>query len=214
MDNDGLVDVYFKTEADFPVQLYRNLDNRFFENVTLKSGLQFDGGVGDATWMDYNNDGWLDLHVVNFNFQGNDPAPDRLYLNNGDGTFQDITQEAAIDELHTGPHAVWGDYDRDGDMDLFLSHHHFDSQTNEFVSNFLFRNETVNNWLEINLETADNHPPVGTKVSVYTNQNILKREVTNGSIQAPQIADRLLFGLEQRSMVDSIVVLWRSGLRV
>ena len=48
-------------------------------------------------------------------------------------------------------------------------------------------------------------------MSVYTNQNILKQEATNGSIQAPQIANRLLFGLEQLSIVDSIVVLWKSG---
>ncbi|MFQ5708434.1 MAG: T9SS type A sorting domain-containing protein, partial [bacterium] len=105
----------------------------------------------------------------------------------------------------------WSDYDQDGDMDLFLSHFHNDLQSGEIVSNFLFRNETVNNWLEVDLEPRNSTNAVGVRVLAYTQDKTLKRETTYGSIQAPQNANRLLIGLSLKSSLDSLVVVWPSG---
>ncbi len=95
--------------------LFRNDGNGRFTEVSKDSGLSLARGRGlSSTWWDYDGDGWLDLYV------GNDwEDPDRLYRNQGDGTFKDVVKE-------TVPHTTWfsmgsdiGDLNSDGIMDLF-----------------------------------------------------------------------------------------------
>jgi hypothetical protein len=126
-DNDGYPDLYVVDVAgpltDTPEQmahspggnrLYHNNRDGTFTDVTEKAGVGFKGiGMG-AAWADFDNDGYLDLVVTSY---------DRivLYHNNGDGTFSDVTAKAGLDKYHgfwTG--AAWGDYDRDGFVDLYV----------------------------------------------------------------------------------------------
>ncbi|HLW82744.1 MAG TPA: CRTAC1 family protein [Candidatus Acidoferrales bacterium] len=76
-------------------------------------------------WGDYDNDGYPDLYVVNQagafasgHFEG---PGDRLYHNNGNGTFTDVTESAGLEYVHFGMGAYWGDYDNDGLLDLFVT---------------------------------------------------------------------------------------------
>jgi enediyne biosynthesis protein E4 len=126
-DNDGFPDLYVVDVAgpltDTPEQLahspggnrlYHNNGNGTFTDVTEKAGVGFKGIGMAAAWADYDNDGRLDLVVTSY---------DRivLYHNNGDGTFTDVTAKAGLDKFRgfwTG--AAWGDYDRDGNVDLFV----------------------------------------------------------------------------------------------
>ncbi len=87
-----------------------------------------DMGSG-AAWGDYNNDGWLDLFVVNeagpISMTAEEvqksPARCALYLNKGDGTFEDVIEQSGIDFRGWGMAAKWSDYDNDGWLDLFIS---------------------------------------------------------------------------------------------
>jgi hypothetical protein len=70
---------------------------------------------------DYNNDGFLDLYIARRNLNGDGTLQDTLYRNNGDGTFTDVTQQAGLTALGNKWAAVWGDYDNDGFLDLFVA---------------------------------------------------------------------------------------------
>ena len=108
-----------------------------FRDVTAQSGLHFvhssgprssllpeDMGSGLA-WGDYDNDGFPDLYVVNqpsrFGSVKKDGPGNRLFHNNGDGTFTDVTEHAGLELHHFGMGAYWGDYDNDGLLDLFVT---------------------------------------------------------------------------------------------
>lgn len=96
-----------------PDHLYRNNGDGTFSNVSVQSGIRERGHGLSATWWDYNEDGWIDLYV------GNDfTDPDRLYRNNGDGTFTDVISE-------TMPYTTWSsmgadcaDLNNDGLLDF------------------------------------------------------------------------------------------------
>lgn len=95
-------------------QLYRNNGDGTFTDVTTVAGVGFCGiGMG-AAWADYDNDGHLDLMATSY---------DRLvlYRNRGDGTFEDATRRAGLDQFRGfWAGASWGDYDRDGWVDLYV----------------------------------------------------------------------------------------------
>ena len=82
-------------------------------------------GAGMA-WLDYDNDGWMDLYVVQggpFPAAGSPKAGDRLYRNNGNGTFSDVTRKAGLVETAYGMGAVAADYDNDGFVDLYVTNY-------------------------------------------------------------------------------------------
>lgn len=122
-NNDGLQDLYFVNALTVstayepksaPSELYKNLGNLRFENVTEASGLGYPGwGMGTCV-ADLDGDTWRDVYVTTV-------GPDRLYRNRGDGTFEDITDQSGIvaDGWSTG--CGFADFDRDGDLDLFVS---------------------------------------------------------------------------------------------
>ena len=114
-DNDGLPDIYLVSQ-DGPNRLYRQVSPFRFEDVTAAAG-NVDGGAAwgtGASFADIDNDGDLDLYVCNLE------APNRCYRNEGNGTFTEVAQQLGI--AHTGASmmAAFADYDRDGDLDLYL----------------------------------------------------------------------------------------------
>jgi hypothetical protein len=159
-DNDGLQDIYvtgFGGNA-----LYRNLGNCKFEDVTDKAGVGAGGFSTGAAWADYDRDGKVDLFVSryvhvdidNLPQFGNDPRfcrfkgvlvqcgpwglpgeSDLLFHNKGDGTFEEVSKKAGVDDPHHyyGLGATWGDYDNDGWLDLYVA--------NDAGPNFLYRNK-------------------------------------------------------------------------
>jgi hypothetical protein len=124
-DGDGDVDL-FVTRGDIgPNLLYRNNGVGVFAEVAAGSGLAFTATATEnyrhsaATFADMDGDGDLDLFIG-----GLFGDPSFIYANNGDGTFSDVTSGSGIDTLeaeHTVS-AAFGDYDLDGDLDMFLSH--------------------------------------------------------------------------------------------
>ncbi len=98
--------------------LYRNNGNGTFTDVTLEAGVS--DGIKlsfQAVWMDYDNDGWPDLYVINDRWFSNS-----MYRNNGDGTFTDVTQATGTAVPEQDPMtASVADFDNDGDLDIYMT---------------------------------------------------------------------------------------------
>lgn len=115
VDLDGLHDIYFTTQAGSN-ELWRNLGNGRFENVTTEAGLNVDDRIGvAASFADIDNDGDPDLYLTNVRI-GN-----LLFENDGKGHFKDITDQSGTGLKAHSSGAVFFDYDRDGALDLFVS---------------------------------------------------------------------------------------------
>jgi hypothetical protein len=183
-DNDGWEDVYitgFKSSA-----LYRNNHDGTFTDVTAKAGVANTDRWGtSAAFGDYDNDGNLDLYVANYvdvdmnnlpkfgdgpfcqyrgipvncGPRGLKGARDRLYHNNGDGTFTDITEKLGIDKnSYYGLGVLWLDYDKDGCLDLYVAN---DSSPSE-----LYHNNCKGGFTEVGIEagvaySSDGHEQAG-----------------------------------------------------
>jgi hypothetical protein len=137
-DNDGRLDILLMRGAwELPRRpsLLRNTGGGAFEDVTVASGLAAPVSSQGAAWGDYDNDGWLDLYIPGeFNPDRPDPRNrSKLYHNQGDGTFTDVAPRAGVLNERFGKGSDWGDYDNDGDLDLYVS--------NLGQPNRLYRNE-------------------------------------------------------------------------
>ena len=118
-DNDGFMDVAFAGETS--ESLYRNNGNGTFTDVTATSGLNSRQNSNAIAWGDYNNDGLLDLYISRGAPLGQGLLGGTLYRNNGNGTFTDVTAIAGLAQNTNCWAAVWGDYDNDGFLDLFVA---------------------------------------------------------------------------------------------
>ena len=112
-DNDGDLDLYLVNSAA-PSMLYRNNDDGTFVDVTPSDGIDNQGSYGHGVACgDYDNDGYVDIYVTNF-------GANRLYRNNGDGTFTDVTNKSGTGDSHWSSSATFFDYNSDGDLDLYV----------------------------------------------------------------------------------------------
>lgn len=100
-----------------PNRLYRN-DGGSFTDVADEAGVADLGQTRAAAWGDFDGDGWLDLYV---GFAGDSTRPNRLYRSRGDGTFEDVAPAMGAALVGATRQASWIDYDRDGDVDLFVA---------------------------------------------------------------------------------------------
>ena len=121
-DNDGNLDLYCANYGPGAKNiLYRNNGNGTFADVTDQAG------VGDLSWSwmgvwaDVNGDNYQDLYVVNGRYPVGEP--NRLYLNNGNGSFREVSREAGVADKNWGLGASFADIDNDGDLDLFVSNY-------------------------------------------------------------------------------------------
>ena len=126
-DKDGRLDVYIShfhhpQSNSEPNRLFRSVGgsdlDMMFEDVTEFAGVG--NGVQQsfqATWVDLDRDGWLDLHVINDRLQWKDA----LYRNLGDGTFEDVAPDLGVDIAEYSMSSTVADYDKDGDWDFVIS---------------------------------------------------------------------------------------------
>jgi hypothetical protein len=138
-NNDGCMDILVLRGAWEVAQrksLLRNNCDGTFTDVTAASGLAIPAtSTQAAVWVDINNDGLADLFV------GNENGPAQLFLNKGDGTFEDISQSAGIDRTAFSKGVTAADYDNDGYADLYVS--------NLNGSNFLYHNNHNNTFTQV-----------------------------------------------------------------
>ncbi len=141
-DNDGWLDLYVVNHG--ANRLFRNEAGAGFRDVTARAGVGDRGKGTSAAWGDYDNDGWLDLYVTNWScFPECESVDftrqaDRLYHNNGDGGFTDVSGALGYAQtLGAGFAPAFIDYDNDGDLDLYVVN---DKLQNE-IGNLLWRND-------------------------------------------------------------------------
>lgn len=202
-NNDGLWDFsvagYAGASVPVPVKLYRNNGDGTFTDVAVTAGMNDAVISWGVTWADYNNDGFEDC-FVGVSGQSTNCL---LYKNNGNGTFTNATAEAGLSGL-VQLSAAWGDYDNDGDMDLYTS-------GSSSAGNHLYRNngDTTKKWLEINLRgTSANTFGVGAQVEVYAGSLRMMREINTAVGYRSQNMMTAHFGLGANALIDSIIVRW------
>ena len=141
-DNNGFLDLLVLRGAwldtGHPNSLLRNNGDGTFTDVTEAAGLLMPAPTQAAAWGDFDNDGRIDLFIGNES--RGEPAgatdyPSRLFRNNGDGTFTDVAAEAGVAVIGFVKGVVWGDYDNDGRLDLYVTRLRPDEP------NLLFHNE-------------------------------------------------------------------------
>ncbi len=173
-------------------------------------------GFGCA-FFDANLDGWLDLAVANGhidetvrNIRGNVgyAQPPLLFLNNGQGSFRDVAAEVGggFDQPKVGRGLTYGDFDRDGDLDLLLT-------TNNGPA-YLYRNDQLagNRSIRFRLVgTKSNRDAIGAVVRVFAGGLSQSRMVKSGSSYLSQSELPVTFGVEKRDRVERVVVFWPSG---
>jgi hypothetical protein len=181
-DNDGLPDIYVTGYGGNV--LYHNLGNCKFEDVTEKAGVGGGGFSAGAAWADYDRDGHLDLFVSryvhtdlnhlptaenpskNFFHKGlpvenpwtMDGETDLLFHNRGDGTFEEVSKKAGVDDPtgHFGLGVVWGDYDNQGWPSLLVA--------NDTGPNFLYHNKHDGTFEEVGMLSGVALSPEGQEV--------------------------------------------------
>jgi len=120
LNNDGLLDIYFTANMQLN-KLYLNKGNFQFEDITEKAGV-----AGEKAWStgvsiaDVNGDGLLDIYICNSGDIAGDNKQNELFINNGDLTFSEKAEAYGLADRGFSTHAAFFDYDRDGDLDLYL----------------------------------------------------------------------------------------------
>jgi hypothetical protein len=121
-DADGDLDLYL-TQLGLANVLARNDGSFTFTDVSAAAAVDDPGAGRAAAFADFDGDARLDLYVANYNgiVPGTEEMDNKLYRNLGDGTFEDVSVAQGVDDFGYGFQPVWFDYDRDGDVDLYLS---------------------------------------------------------------------------------------------
>jgi hypothetical protein len=206
-DNDGFLDLVVVSRELLGNALFHNNGDGTFSRVTTASLGAQSGSSVNCAWGDYDNDGFLDLVIVN---QG---EPNALFHNNGDGSFTNVTPPEFLSAGTNSTAGAWADYDNDGQLDLFIAN----SQPGPITQNLLYRNNgSTNRGLKIRcFGTLSNGAAVGAKVRVQARVfgRVLwqMREISagNGRSQNDLTAS---FGLGDARIADAVKVEWPSGL--
>ncbi len=206
-DNDGFLDLFVANYLNQNNILYHNSGPPNFTLTRIDTGIvSNDGGnsVG-SSWGDIDNDGDLDLFVAN------DGGNNALYVNNGppDYRFTKVTSGSIVNDGGNSFGCVWGDYNRDGQLDMFVA-----NRLNQ--QNFLYMNSGNSNaWISIRcVGSLSNKTAIGTKVRLKATVNGIAswqvQEVLAQSGYNSQNLD-LHFGLGNATDIDSIRVDWPAG---
>ncbi|CAN5510378.1 VCBS repeat-containing protein [soil metagenome] len=176
LNNDGLPDLYF-TGNMVPDRLYINQGDLKFKDVSGKAGINKETGwKTGVTLVDINQDGWLDIYVC---YSGNGDAfsrKNKLFINNKNLTFTEKAAEYGLDLPSHSTHAVFFDYDKDGDLDCYLLNHNikdfkrFDAEAvkamrDEFAGDKLLRNDN-GKFTEVSAEAGIKGNPIGFGLGV------------------------------------------------
>ncbi|MFN5169439.1 MAG: VCBS repeat-containing protein [Cyclobacteriaceae bacterium] len=125
INNDGKPDVYLTSNLG-ENKLYLNKGNFVFEDITEKAGVKGSRGWSTGVAMaDVNGDGWLDIYVCNSGDVDGDNRQNELFLNQGDLTFSERAESYGLADSGLSTHAAFFDYDKDGDLDMYLLNNSF-----------------------------------------------------------------------------------------
>jgi len=136
VNNDNLMDIYFASNMTGD-KLYLNKGDFKFEDISFKAGINNRNWSTGVAVVDINNDGFDDVYVCKFLYNENERRANVFYINNGDGTFTDRAAEMGIADIGFGIMSNFFDYDRDGDLDLYIAN----QPPNSIQSKVLLKNK-------------------------------------------------------------------------
>ncbi len=224
-DADGDIDIFISHWVDEENTLYRNLLKEDPSSGHIRfvdesySAMLAEVSIKLIGWgtalFDYDNDGDLDIFVTNGStFQELKqpevliPQIDALYRNDGDGSFSDVSETSGITTLPTrvGRGATFGDYDNDGDIDIFVVNNH--------APPTLLRNDGGNRnaWLHVELIGAyRNRNAIGAKIQLKTAERTQVREVYAGESYMSANSFIVEFGVGNNTQIETLQVTWLNG---
>jgi len=216
-NNDGSLDIFVTNFSNETNTLYHNTADGALIDFTNIAGLgevSFLKLAFGTKFFDANNDGALDLFVANGHLYptASDALEyaqtDQLFINTGEETFVDASEGSGEYFLtkKVGRGAAFGDYDNDGDTDIFV--------VNLNEEGILLRNEGGNkhNWLRIKtVGVKSNRDGIGARVEVVTRSHSQMKEIQAGSSYLSGHDLRLLFGLGTETRAETVKIIWPSG---
>jgi hypothetical protein len=207
-NNDGWLDLYVTHKFGIPNMLYENDGKGGFSLIGSAVLPEDSSSSYGSSWIDYDNDGLLDLYVAN-----RGPLKNFLYKQTSDGNFDRIVIGPLVEDPNTDSRgAAWADFNNDGFYDLLLA--------NNSGSNSLYRNNlSGNHFLKIKLiGTLSNKSALGAMVALHYkntegNPAGQRRDVLSQTGFLGQNSTILSFGLGQTTNIDSLVIYWPGGMK-
>ncbi len=206
-DNDNDFDMYV-TNNDNGNSLLVHGENHVFSDQAIEFGLAVNEVCWGANWLDYENDGDLDLFVATAAGANFTQSQNQFYLQNEDGFFTEANETVGIlGDLDPTFCNVIGDYNNDGFYDYF-------NNSNDPTPSRLWKNTpTENNYLSVELQgTISNRNAFGSRLEFYYDGHQQSRFTHCGESYIAQNSGKKIIGLGSYNMVDSVVIHWPRGL--
>ncbi len=180
INNDGLPDLYF-TGNQVDDKLYLNVTKPgeaiHFEDITKKSGIKTGGWSTGVTMADVNSDGLLDIYVCRSGNRSGSERQNLLFLNKGNQQFEEVARAFGIADTSCSTQAAFFDYDKDGDLDMFLiTSTNLDRNPNKLVkpvddgtglsADKLYKNNGDNTFTDVSIEAGILHDGMSLGLSI------------------------------------------------
>ena len=207
-NNDGNIDL-FVSSNDYDVikhnYLYKNEGNGNFRLMNATPSTDASTSFG-SSWLDVNNDGFLDLYVSNNG--STSKRKNFLYLNNGDESFTNQLADASTNDVLRDYCPTIADYDHNGYPDIFTPSYSYT------LKHGLYKNNGgTNNWITLRLVgMVSNKSGIGARITCYANGMAQTREVSSTSGQYCGSTFAQTIGTGTSTLIDSIIVKWPSGI--
>jgi hypothetical protein len=219
-DHDGLLDIFVTNFTEQGADLFWNQSSQGFTEISQRAGLaqatHLPVGWGTA-FFDFDNDGWPDIFIANGHVypqmdlvHGGAPykEPVLLFRNNGNRTFEDVTQASGLDKLPLASRrgAAFGDVNNDGKVDILILN------VGEPPTLLINRTQTSNHAVLFRLVgTKSNKAAIGARVTLTAGGVVQFNEVRGGGSYCSQNDLRLHFGLGKEATLSTVEISWPSG---
>ena len=209
-NRDGWQDLFYTNIGD--CVLFQN-NGGTFTDISASAGI--DGQPAThyswgCSFMDYDMDGWQDIIVAIGTLSINpatDPQPNNFFRNNGDGTFTEMASTLGLADNRPSRNAIYGDYDNDGDLDIYVVNYGDNCILNRNDNN------NGNHWFKLHLEgTQSNQDGLGSKIELSTPDGVTQHfETRSGSNLGAGDSPYAHFGLGSNTTVSELKITWLSG---